>query len=189
MRKLIIDLDGVVFNTIRTIVDLYNQDHVMYKDFQLVKEEEIKSWEFNELSLESPECIDNYFNQPRFFENLVLMKSSEWIIHKLEDDYQIIFCSAGSYPNLQLKRMWLQKNFSKAEFIPVELPTYKDKSGVDMRGCILVDDHIDNLRSSNADIKICFGKEYEWNKDWKGIRCRDWEEVYSFLKEKKDGTN
>lgn len=39
-------------------------------------------------------------------------------------------------------------------------------------------DHADNLESSNnAELKICFGKEYEWNKKWQGQRCFSWREV------------
>lgn len=180
---IIIDLDGVVFDTITQITNLYNYDHVMYKEFTPVHAEDVKTWEFKELFLETPDVIDKYFNTPRFFENLPLMKSAEWIISKLAEEYKIVFCSSGSYPNLQLKRRWLSKHYPSADFIPVELPTYKDKSGVDMSNAIFVDDCAHNLETSNAEHKICFGEVYDWNKDWNGIRCKDWEAVYQYVKE------
>lgn len=184
MRKIFIDLDGVVFDTIKTIVDIYNDDHIMYKNFKLVNPSDIETWDFDELYLESREYIDSYFNQPRFFTDLSLMKGSKWLINKLHDkhNWEVIFCSAGSYPNLQLKRRWIDKNFSYADFIPVELPTYTDKSMVNMSGAVFLDDSCKNLETSNADIKICFGKEYVWNKDWNGVRCKNWFETYEYLK-------
>ena len=184
IKKIIIDLDGVVYDTIQTIVNLYNEDHLMYKDFKVVLPSQIKTWDFNELTLESPEYIDKYFNQPRFFSNLVLMNGAKWIINKLGNEgYKIIFCSSGSFPNLSLKRRWINKYFPQAEFIPVELPTYPDKSHIDMSNCIFIDDVSKNLTTSNADIKICFGDMYSWNEDWNGKRCKDWIEVYQYIKE------
>lgn len=183
IKKIVIDLDGVVFDTIRQIVDMYNIDHIMYKDFEVVMPEDIKTWEFKELNLEPPQVIDSYFNTPRFFQDIPLMKSSKWIIGLLSKEYKIIFCSSGSYPNLQLKRRWLNVHFPYAEFIPVEMPTYKDKSSVDMKDGVFIDDCTHNLITSNADVKICYGKVYEWNKDWDGIRCERWEEIYQIIKE------
>ena len=187
MRKMFIDLDGVVFNTLKIITEIYNIDHLFYKDFEVVDWHDINTWEFKELSLEPPEVIDSYFCTPRFFQHIELMKSAEWIIRLLSKHYKIIFCSSGRYANLQLKKMWISKKFPYADFIPVELPTYPDKSHILMRGengnkNIFVDDNSSNLRTSNADIKICFGKEYSWNDDWDGVRCYSWVELYEYLK-------
>lgn len=192
-RKLFIDLDGVVYDTVATVVDLYNYDHIHYKDFKVVKPSDIKTWDFDELDLEPRDYIDKYFNQPRFFsgEHLKLMDGAKWIIGKLYDkyDYKIIFCSSGSYPNLQLKKIWIDNFFYPyADFIPVEMPTYEDKSHVDMSSddglkTIFIDDVSKNLATSNADIKICFGEKYSWNEDWDGIRCENWVAVYQFIKE------
>lgn len=56
-----------------------------------------------------------------------------------------------------------------------------DKSSVNMCNSIFIDDHEDNLLSSNAKTKICFGKEYDWNKNWTGERCLNWREVEKLL--------
>lgn len=192
MKKIFIDLDGVVFDTIHTITSLYNVDHIMYKDFKMVKPSDIQTWDFDELSLEPREYIDKYFNMPRFFTTVKLMMGSKWIINKLHDkyNYEIIFCSSGSYPNLQLKRQWIDKNFSYADFIPVEMPFYKDKSHVSMQDGIFIDDVSDNLITSNAAIKICFGDVFSWNEDWNGKRCKNWIEVYEYIKGmEKNGRN
>lgn len=187
-RRIFIDLDGVVIDTISTIVGIYNEDHAQYKNFRMVVPSDIKTWDFDELELESREYIDSYFNQPRFFksEHLKWMMGAKWIINKLYDNLncKIIFCSSGSYPNLQLKRQWIYRQFHYADFIPVEMPTYEDKSHVDMsgEGTVFIDDCSKNLITSNAETKICFGEIYSWNEDWNGIRCRDWTEIYKLFK-------
>lgn len=189
MQKIFIDLDGVVFDTIAKIVDLYNTDYVYYKDFKVVLPSDIKTWDFNELTLETKENIDKYFNQPRFFMDLPLMKSAKWIINKLHNNlgFKIIFCSSGSYPNLQLKKIWIEKYFSYADFIPVEMSMYADKSHIDMADSYLIDDCSKNLYTSNAKNKICFGDIYPWNEDWNGIRVNNWVELFGYIR--KEGIN
>lgn len=187
-RKIFIDLDGVVYDTVATIVAIYNFDHIHYKDFKMVFPFEIKTWDFDELDLEPRDYIDKYFNQPRFFDSEYFkwMTGAKWIINILHDklDYKIIFCSSGSYPNLKMKGVWIDKHFPYADFIPVEMPTYEDKSHVDMSGgSIFIDDVSKNLITSNADIKICFGEQYTWNEDWNGIRCNNWMEIYKYIRE------
>jgi len=186
MIKIFIDLDGVVINTIKTIVNLYNEDHIFFKDFVPVDWKNIKTWDFTELNLVSKEYIDKYFCTPRFFQKCELMIGAKWIIHKLAEDYSIIFCSSGRYPNLQLKRRWVRSQFSVGDFIPVELPTYIDKSHIDMSDSIFIDDCSSNLQTSNALVKICFGEIYDWNKDWNGIRCEDWITTYNYITKRGD---
>ena len=185
MKKTIFcDLDGVVFDTIKTITEMYNREFFFYKGFKKVYPSEVNTWEFSELSLATPEYIDMYFNNPLFFERLELIPSAKWIINKLHDidGYRIIFCSAGSYPNLQLKRIWVKKYFPYAEFIPVELPTFADKSMVKMDDAFFIDDVAANLETCSAEVPICFGKKYPWNEDYKGIRCETWVDVYKLIK-------
>ena len=66
------------------------------------------------------------------------------------------------------------------------LKTHKDKSCVDMSGGIFIDDSSNNLITSNADIKFCFGKEYPWNKDWTGIRFKRWMSVLTYINYNKE---
>lgn len=184
---IVIDLDGVVYDTIRTIVNLYNYDHLYYKDFEPVLASNVKTWDFDELNLEPREYIDKYFNMPRFFAEVKLMIGAKWIIDKLHYmGFKIVFCSSGSFPNLQLKREWINKHFEYADFIPVDLERFKDKASVNMRNCWFIDDVSKNLETSNAKHKICFGEVYPWNEDWKGIRCKNWIEIYQYIRKEVD---
>lgn len=167
-KNAFIDLDGVVLNTVKCINDLYNEDYCYFEKYKEIPWQDIKTWNFTELSAAKPEYIDMYFNQKRFFDKIEMFSYAEDMIEELNKNYNIIFVSHGFSPNLKLKEQWIEKNFPYAQFIGVNLKEHKDKSCVDMsgEGNIFIDDKASNLESSNAEIKICFGKEYEWNKDW-----------------------
>ena len=176
--KIYIDLDGCVFNTIKCICDLYNEDFKYYESFKEVNWWEVESWDFHELTAANKDHINTYFNQPRFFECVEFM---DWVapiaILKLARDFDVVFVSAGYSPNLKLKEEWIADNFLFADFIGVDLREYEDKSHVDMSDGVFIDDCAMNLETSNARFKICFGDLYEWNEEWDGVRCYNWNDV------------
>ena len=179
--KLYIDLDGVVFNTIKTIVGLYNYDFQFYENFEYINWTDVDSYHFNECKCATNEDIDLYFNQPRFFENLYIMENAIEIINKLQKDYIITFVSMGHYANLLQKQVWINKNFSGCKFIGLNLADFSDKSHLDLSDGILIDDSSTNLINSNAKRKYVFGDIYSWNKDYTGARLHNWYEVLAEL--------
>ena len=180
-RKLFIDYDGVIINTIKTIVNLYSEDFQYYKEFQKIDWSEIESWDFKELSLTNREYINTYFNSPRFFDRAEYMPWCKEMLIKLSNYYNIIIISMGCSPNLIGKEIWIKNNLPFCNFIGVNLKEYKDKSHIDMSNSIFIDDSYLNLTTSNADLRIC-GDKYEWNKDWQGIRCANWHDVWNLIK-------
>ncbi len=100
------------------------------------------------------------------------------VITVLEKIYDITIVSHGYPPNLILKQFWIESNFSDLKFIGVDLNKCNDKSCIDMTGASFLDDNAKNLYSSNAKHKICFGEEYEWNRNWKNERLVNWCDVY-----------
>ena len=181
-KGIAIDLDGTVFNTIKRICEMYNEDFCLYEGFVPVDWQDIKTWEFKELFLETPENVDKYFCKPRFFYNLDLYPGAKWIINQFRKKYPVMFVSSGYAPNLILKKMWLKKQFPDTEFYGVDLSKHEDKSSVDLKGWVFIDDVAKNLETSNASLKICFGKTYPWNENWDGLRCEYWAEIYSEVK-------
>ena len=163
-----IDLDCTVYNTIAAIVDMYDEDFCYYSDYKKINWKDVVSWNFEELKAAPTKHIDHYFNQKRFFDKVEMFNDAKNVIDKLSEKYNIKFVSLGYTPNLKLKAEWVKDNFSYAEFIGVDMKDYKDKSHINMsgEGNVFIDDRADNLETSNADIKICFGECYDWNKDW-----------------------
>ncbi len=175
-NKIYIDLDCTILDTIKCITQLYNEDFRYYENFVEIDYKDIKTWDFNELTLATKEQINNYFIQKRFFDNVEVYR---WARNKITQfnklGYQVIFISLGSYPNLKGKTEWINKNFPFAGFIGVDIDKYRDKSHIDMSdGLMFIDDCTNNLETSNCDTKICFGQEYEWNKNWKGNKVLSW---------------
>jgi hypothetical protein len=182
--KLFLDFDGVIANTVRAVCELYNQDYSLYPKYKKVFPDEIDTWGFKELELLSHDDLHKYFGQYRFFEWLKPMPTCEGShLRTLGNLYELKICTIGNYPNIAGKRYWLNKfAMYDIKYTLVEVTCgSKDKSSVDMSGGIIVDDSIENLRTSNADLKICYGEEKGWNREWSGIRCRDWKELMELL--------
>ena len=177
-----IDLDGVVINTIKVICDLYDQDYCYYSKYKQIPWQEVKTWDFLELNAAKPEYINHYFNQKRFFDNVEMFENAKRTIDWLNKSYNIVFVSHGFEPNLKLKKEWINKHFPYAEFIGVNLKEHKDKSCVDMSNGIFIDDKAGNLDTSNANIKICFGETYNWNRGYmannkNSFNAENWDDV------------
>lgn len=166
MQTIFIDLDCTVLNTIKCIVDLYDEDFKYYSDYKKIPWTEVRTWNFTELKATTPEYLNSYFNQQRFFDKVEMFEDAKERIDELSNYYNIKFVSHGYSPNLRIKAEWVKKIFPYAEFIGVNLKEHLDKSCIDMSGGIFIDDLKNNLESSNADIKICFGETYKWNEEW-----------------------
>lgn len=180
-RICFIDMDCTVFNTVKCITELYDEDFKYYSDYKKIPWQEVVTWEFSELSAAPDKYIDYYFNQKRFFDKVEMYPNAKEVIDKLNNKYNIVFVSHGYSPNLRLKQEWVKEHFPYAEFIGVNLKHCKDKSIVDMKNGIFIDDTPKNLESSNADIKICYG-DYEWNKDCKTyIHANNWKVIEDLL--------
>lgn len=181
MKKLYLDYDGVIVNTMKAIVSLYNEDFSYYKDFRHVNWWDIRTYGFEECQCANIENIKQYFNQPRFFCRVEYMPWAERILLELSEEYDIIIVSAGYSPNLAAKIDWISKHMPYASFIGVNLKTHSDKSHIDMKDGIFIDDSANNLITSNAQENICFGEIYPWNQDWTGLRLTNWMEVKNYL--------
>lgn len=124
----------------------------------------------------------NIFGLGYFFVKLEFMPGAPEVITKLSEKYDIIICSIGTYNNLSHKSDWINKNLPFVDAILIKNKGVEmNKSVVDMNGAIFVDDHMDNLASSNASTKICFGKKYPWNEKWDGVWANTWKEIEKAL--------
>ncbi len=171
-KRLFIDFDGVIVNTIKRICDLYNYDFVCYPSPK-VNWKDIKTLNFDECTGMTKELMNIYFDSPRFFEELEFMPFAELVIKMMKNCYEIVIVSKGFSANLLLKSEWVHENIG-AKFIGIGEDI--SKSEVDMAGGIFIDDKKDNLEESNADVKILFGRSYPWNEGWTGEHIKDWQD-------------
>lgn len=176
-KTIYLDFDGTMVNTIKSIVGLYNEDFRYRRGFVPVNWWDVKTWDFVECEFAPLEYLDEYFNQPRFFERLEFMPWAKDVITLLQESYTIKVVSMGNAPNLVGKKGWLKFYFPDVEFVGIDFAAYTDKAHIDMSDGILIDDCSENLRTSNAAEKICFGEEYVWNEDWTGERLASWMDI------------
>ena len=174
-------------DTISVIASLYNEDFKYYSDFEYILPEQINTWDFAECKCASSEYINTYFNQQRFFDRLEFMPSAYGTVREMAINNEVIIVSSGYNPNLRAKEIFCREHLPFCKFIGVNLKQYEDKSHIDMSGGVFIDDSANNLMTSNADIKICFGDLYPWNKDWNGNRCWSWEDFHKEIRRDKYG--
>ena len=184
-KKVYIDLDNTVFDTLDTIIYLYNEEFKYHEGFKELEYGDVQTYDCKECNLLTKERLREYFDRSDFYGltdvDIIFRDVLALIIKK---GWKPVFVTVGSIPNIAAKKAWLKDdiidNHYDATFIG--LVDVKDKSSVDMSDGIMIDDHPDMLNSSNAAVKICFG-EYGWNKDWEGLRAKNWKEAYKILED------
>lgn len=182
-RKLYLDFDNTIVNATKKIVELYDKDFWKYKNYTPTHWTNINTYSFDELALINKDIVLDYFDDHRFFINLEYMENAKEILDELKDEYEINICSIGRRMNIYNKKYWVEKNIPYANFIGVDL-IKGGKGSIDMSSGIALDDNIDMLHSTNADIKVIYGDILDWNKDniYNYPRCFNWYEFREFLK-------
>lgn len=184
-RKLFVDVDGTITDSIKKICELYNEDYKDHPKFRVAKPYLVEKWDFSDqCTLINSAKIEEYFCDKRFFEDLQFIENANEVIEKLSEVFDIYVISMGWTQNLIYKNIWLKEHMPYIKrFIGCNFDDYKDKSHINMSGSILIDDSSNNLKTCNADLKILYGDLYEYNQDWDGIRKFNWYEIYNFLME------
>ena len=183
--RLYIDIDNVVFDTVHIIKTMYDEDFRLYDDYHEVTLDQLTSYNFQELNLLTKEKLNEYFCSGRFFDKIAYIDGAYYSIAYLSSflSIPISFVSIGTPENIKGKQIWLKEFNDKFNlFIDLIGIDDDDKSQIDMSNGILIDDVVQNLESSNAYLKVCFGN-YAWNKDWQGIRANNWSELRQIIYE------
>ena len=184
--KMFIDYDGTLIDSIFPFCATYNELYTDRPNFAPADPDAVTTWNAKE---QIPLCkdINELFSHPLFFEFARPM--DEWTIPVLEElskTYELIICTIGVPKNISRKAKHIAKWFPmiKESILMMQSDCKMDKRIVRMRSDtfnersnVFIDDVASNLQSSDADIKICFGKKYAWNADWNGYRAKTWKDV------------
>lgn len=182
--KIFIDIDGVLWNTAKSIVTLYNK-----KYGHNGKWEEALEWNFSPAIPEgtSEKIIDELFESNQIYEGNHTIDGAVEYINILNQEFDnVYFCTVGKNINNSQKLKMLKRLVPNVKVITISFPgeVLADKSMINMAGSIFIDDHSKNLLSSNAKYKILFEPygEKNWNIGYSGIKLKSWKEVYDFIK-------
>lgn len=190
MKKLFVDFDNTIINATKSFCTVYNfyyQNSPNYKPADWTK---CNKWDLSDVCDLSKPCSKKFnnaeeiFSHPRFFVSAEFFDNTYEVLEELSEKYQIIICTIGTPTNISYKTIWIE----------TMLPFITDVIYIQNQGCkmnksivnmgsnsIFIDDVSSNLFSSNANLKICYGKCYEWNLDWQGLRAKDWLSVKNML--------
>ena len=181
MKKLILDFDNTIVNTTKAMIRSLNP---FIKDSTEKVDENSPSyyWSFKDLFPETHlRYIDILFNSELLFSNMELYSNVYNVLKDLHNkDVQIYICTIGSYKNIKLKLDWLHEKLPFVEVIPIaQNNIVMDKAIINMTDCVFMDDNVDCLNSSNADVKILYKHDNfttEKNRVWNNYVATSWED-------------
>jgi len=185
--KFFIDVDNVIINSTKAVCEWFEDKYYWTIRGGLTNTpnwKNVKEWNFqDEIPTMTKEDIEDVFSSDNFFKFAEFFPNAKEVITELinDDRFEVIFCSIGTVKNISNKMKFLEKHFPNATQIMIKNGVIMDKSLVNMEGAIFIDDNIDNLRSSNSLVKICFTYDNkldkEWNSGWRGKCVCDWNDL------------
>lgn len=177
-QKIFLDFDGTIVNAVKKVVGIYNEKTGSNADWTKVNQ-----WNFVDQCPGIEPIIGELFSSDEFYENLEFYNENTLeIFNKLKEKYEVIICTIGCVMNVSKKSKWIMDNMNHQDIILLaKSDNVMDKSIIDMSGAIIIDDHEDNLFFSNAETKISFGKRAQWNENWDGKVCLNWNELEELL--------
>ena len=181
LETIVLDFDGTLVDSISAYCAVYSVRYGHHRDFVFPDPEKVTQWDLkDQCPLESnPESV---FKDPLFFEFLVPYKGALAFLEEAKKEYDVWVCSIGTPGNIILKTEWVKKCLHHDQMIMIaKTGASMGKDFVYFDNAVIVDDHQKNLCTSRIRKKICFGKEYEWNKEWEGFRAYNMQDLSDLL--------
>jgi 5'(3')-deoxyribonucleotidase len=161
--KVYVDFDSTLVNSTKRLVEMLNIKFNKNADWTKIKKYNCEDL-FQEVT---PEQVTEIFASKDFFYNLHIFDNANEVlsIHRSIFDYEIT--TIGTSENLYWKERWCNQ-YLEFPFVfngIMKNEMGKGKDVCDMSGGIIIDDHIDNIFTSNATHKILYKGKYEteWN--------------------------
>lgn len=188
-RKLYLDFDQTICNSIKSFCSVYSDIYKYHKDFKQPNWRKVNKWNFSD---EAPlvENVEDIFADKRFFNRLEFIdENMKEVLYELNKIFDITIVSIGTYKNISLKSLWIAKHldFIQNSIFIVNKGCKMDKSIIKMnKDDIIVDDHQNNLFTSSAGTKICFADcgIKEWNEKWDGLRVQNSLELFNLISDR-----
>lgn len=194
--RLWVDCDGVLIDSIRAAVGVYDQLYFSHPEYKPVDYTTVKTWNMSELPL-LKEGVDVLFDHPNFFRIWGdPMRNAYEVLEKLSMKYDITAISIGTPRNIAHKILWIEQEFPMIQsHIMLNNGGVMDKSIIRMNPeDVIIDDRLDVVSTCSAGTCIVFGQKFEWNEDYDNYvannvepiartfhRALNWKEVEKIL--------
>lgn len=172
-KEIIIDLDNTIVNSPLTIINLHNKLNPN-KQYQYTDE---LNWNFSPIIKSKEELSELFmlFDNPSFYDEVKNYDGATDFINELAKDNKVIICSKHDEGRKPITTGWIKRVMPNVELVFVD--SFEEKGNLFPNAFAVIDDRIDSLDSfNNNSIKICFGN-YSWNKEWKGLKFDNWEDI------------
>lgn len=184
---LFLDFDETIVDTMKAFCAVYNDWYSSEPDFIMADYTDVQSYDFSDQCtlLESGKDVDDIFNSGDFFNHLEVKDGCLDVLHEYKHRFNYQIITIGSPKNLAHKALWIEDTLPFIQDIVLisNGGNKMDKSIIDMKGSesmpnIFIDDHQDNIESSNCDLKFCVTShgERDWNKR-SDFKIGNWKQI------------
>jgi len=180
-----LDFDNTIVDSTERLIFLLNQYYNTNKNYK-----DVKRYNCSDLFPNiTQNLILDMFDKEEFFNDLSIFPNCKEVLLKYKENFDYQITTICTEKSLIHKKEYLNKELFPCIFtLNGIIKNGTGKEMIDMSNGIIIDDHIDNIRSSNAKYKILYKGELdtEWNQFEISDNCfvaRNWEEVDVFLED------
>lgn len=160
-HKLFIDFDSTSVNSTKRLVEMMNNKFNQNHNWRTIKK-------YSALDLfpqATEEDVLGCFSNKEFFNGLEIFDNFMNVMNKYKDVFHYHIATIGTVDNIKHKQAWCNEHFNFPYEFSGIIKNGTGKGEIDMSNSIFIDDHINNLRTSNANIKVLYKGELEtdWN--------------------------
>lgn len=151
--KLFVDFDSTLVNSRETALSIFN-----YTFGQKYSNEQLRKRNFKDLfPLVNEKMIHEVFASKMFYDLLEFKENSFNILEMYSKFYSIQLVTKVHREGMENKATWISKNIPSS-LIPtiIFVDSGASKKDIDMEGGVSIDDFVENLRETNAKIKILY---------------------------------
>ena len=187
--KLFLDADDTILESSRAFIDIVNKRYAINSPKQL---KNLRDWGYRSLfpSMTNEEIVEIY-DSAEFFDTVKINSDFENFYLKHEYDFEWNIVTKGHESNIKHKEKYFKSRLPQATVIGCRFDSIEkqnfDKSHLDMNYGIQIDDRTDCLIGTNANIKILFknNQEFDWNRTYDINEpiyiMNDWKEIIETL--------
>jgi 5'-nucleotidase len=170
MKRILVDMDGVLADVYHRFLDLHEKESGVRLDLKSI------------IGLKEAEAFPNllnWVNTPGFFRGMPLMTNSQRVLKRLNENYEVIVTSmATEFPiSLTDKQLWLEEHYP---FISWKQLVFCGRKEL-INGDLMIDDHFKNLDNFSGET-LLFTQPHNMNvTETRHTRVGSWTEIEKLL--------